>query len=264
MNTVMNQSIRGSILQQLESIYKKALSRDTVISVCKEKWGKTFFNPFEAEVMGSLVQSVNTMSGFVIEDVIKKYLSNVMLEDGSGYRYEILPECDVSNYTILDINISTMEAELQKRNVDLLFLDKETDMVYYFEIAKRNHFKGYNQDSLIHRFKSLTRHFSKKYPHFESYILFVEDESVEHFGNLDSDKLMVGKDFFKDFLKMDLSEFYTLLEECKKLNHVDKCFKCCQDLISDFVQKAEQTDAERAAEILISRANQRQQRHFGF
>ena len=246
MNSVMNHQVRGNILVKLEKLYKNSLNKHNVISICAEKWGKSSFNPFTYEVMGSISHSINIMSGFFYQYLLREYISNVKIEGTNNPRYELLPECTELNYSHLGINMVTMQAEVQNKHLDLVFKDNETDEVYYVEILKRNGLEGEARFNFTRRFNELSASLSKIYPNLQSFVVYVEDDTLTPLSSIPMEKQMTGITFFNEYLGFPIEDFYSLHEECKSLLRLDKQYKDCYRWVNDFAALANKEGKDKA------------------
>lgn len=258
----MNHEVMGDILLKLESMYNDKLSKTSVVRICQKKYGKCHFNPFIHEVMTSIGHSINTQSGFFFQYLIRKYLEAVKIIDSDEPRYEFMEESK-GTYSSLGINVATMQAEVQNRNIPLVFKDKTTDVVYFIQVCKDDYFEGDSRSIFINRFMSISDSLSRKYSNLSSFILFVEEEEKEKFGVLDAKHIMTGKKFFETFLDCSIDEFYTLLTNCKKTMRLDKRYLDCYKWINQFIGYADEVGSEKAGILMLKSYTAKNRSKFG-
>ena len=263
MNTNMNHEVMSDILHCFESIFNDTLSKSSVVRTCQKKYGKTFFNPYVNEVMTSICHSINTHSGFFFQRIIRKYLEAIKIEGVDASRYEFLAESE-NTYTSLGINVATMQAEVQNRNIPLIFRDKTTDIVYFVQVCKNDHFDGDARSLFIHRFMSISDSLARKYDNFSSFVVFVEEDEMDKFGVLDSKYILTGKTFFDTFLNFSIEELYTLLDNCKKTMRLEKRYMDCQDWICQFKRLADEIGPDNASNHMLKTFKAKNRTTFGF
>ena len=247
----LNGEVRGKFLQRLEEMYDYALNTQSVAAVCWNKWNSARYSPFEAEVEGSVVHSINTMSGFFVQYLVKEYLRSMKYKGKP--RYEILPECDDKGFSLVNFNVMKMNTEVHNRNVDLLFRDNLDGQVYYVKICKRNHFTGDARDMFVASYNQMANALAQKYDGLHAYILFMEEFEVKHFGIVPPRELITGREFFKKFFNMPITEYFNLIEEGKRIVDADKQYERMRKTIGKFVKFANQYGDDAAYDMLTQK-----------
>lgn len=263
-NSVMNHQVRGNILNKLDELYNRALSKRTIIGICSEKWGKSSYNPFVYEVMGSVTHGINIMSGYFYQYLLREYISNVKIEGTENPRYELLPECTEHTYSHLGVNMVTMQAEVMNKRIDLVFKDNQTDEVYYVEVLKHNNLEGDSRYNFIRRFNDLSNSLRKTYPNIHSYVVFVEDDTLTPLSIIPTEQQMTGEVFFNEFLGFSIEDFYALHNECKSIMRLDKQFTTCHKWVSDFAALANKEGKDKAVIKMLDTYQKKNKHSFGF
>ncbi len=239
----------NEILQLLEKIQKNILSRESILKSCVEKWGNFSISPFKYDVIGSLVHKIDIANGYLYEEIFAIFLKSI--KDGSNNRYEILEECQQQHITQTGFDVITMEETELERDVDLLFRDLRTNVVYFFELRRKCNQDSYKRQMTVRKFKDTTDFIKNKYGNVISKIIFIEEDKKLSYGNIEKDYLITGKEFFKDFLNSDISKFFEVFEQCKKDLRIENSYKYIETLTAKFEEEAIKYGPEIAREKLL-------------
>lgn len=224
--------VQGKINLDLEKIYTSTLNKREVTGVCLEKWERHYFLPFQMEVLASIAQSINTATGLFLQNVILEYIRNAKDENGKNL-YVILPECE-EGLEVARASMFNGDKAIQSYHIDLLFKEVKTGEVYYFKICKQDYFRGSDKSEYAARFHNYVNNLIAKYRVLNSYILFVEEEEMGHFYDIQRQNIMTGKEFFDRFLHFDISELHNLMKSCQETVRVDALCNKCKKWITEF------------------------------
>ena len=136
------------------------------------------------------------------------------IKDGKNSRYEILEECQQQYIKQYGFDVITKEDMELDRDIDLLFKDLKTNVIYCFEIRRKCNQDSYRKKMTVRKFYDTDEFIKARYSEstIVSKIMFVEEDRELSYGNIDREVLTTGKTFFKEFLNSDIETFFQIFE----------------------------------------------------
>lgn len=254
----MNDNIVALINKSVENTLLK-MSNDHSISNLKKKHSvKVHYVPLRYRIFGGILQSMNIQFGNFIEELMSLLISNdgryEILNDYSGKKSnyfelsksvesmidEYITNCQlgdegycIENFPKLRKSIiedSSSEFNRFRHDIDLLFKDKFTGVIYYLEIK-------YNDDHDTGKFVDINRKIIKTYGYLVRELEINNDESLVPILFFFNNKKMKGNPylpeeynircgsrFFKEFLDIEYSEISNYMETLSESQEVVKMF----------------------------------------
>jgi hypothetical protein len=182
----MNDNIKQLIRKAVENMLEKNSSPAKIGDIQKKHSAKLHFIPFQYRVFGGLLQSLNIQFGNFIEEMMHLIIENdpnvEIIAEFSGKKNIKMP-LSVATDAMIDayiskcqtnphINLASAFTDLRnqiikseiiannklitKHDIDLLFKDKKTNIIYYVEVK-------YNDDHDTGKFVDINRKFIKTY-----------------------------------------------------------------------------------------------------
>ena len=254
----MDTKVENIINQAVLNMINKCGSTNKIKHLLKKHDVKIHFIPKKYRVFGGLLQSMNIQFGNFIEElmavlienenrfeVVKKYKS----KSSNTFRLSNNNEAKIDSYitkcqidSSFDINIEfpkLLESIIQdndtelntfKHDIDLLFKDKNTGVVYYLEMK-------YNDDHDTGKFVDINRKFIKTYAYLtREFNVSTKEELVPILffftnkrmkGNIyipEQSNIKRGKHFFEEFLSVDYSDVDKYMSNLSESDSVVQMF----------------------------------------
>lgn len=229
----MNNEISDLINKAVSNILINSSSENKLKKLIKTHYVKIHFVPRNYRIFGGILQSMNIQFGNFLEE----FMTLLIESDG---RYDILEEysgkksnkfqlstsndnridqfisfCQHSDSINLDEEFPKLLNEVKNDNdinlssishdIDILFRNKETDVIYYLEVK-------YNDDHDTGKFVDINRKFIKTYAYLvrefpnteiKPILFFFNNKKMK--GNIyvpENTNIRRGKSFFDEFLKI--------------------------------------------------------------
>ena len=257
----MNDNIKKIINQAVYNIIEHS-SNNNKIEMLKSKHNvKIHFIPKKYRIFGGLLQSMNIQFGYFIEELMRVIISNEkkykIIYEYSGKKSNNF-KISKSNETRIDSYITDCQTTLNtdekleklfkklqeeilndiknnkddisnsfNHDIDLLFEDKETNIIYYLEIK-------YNDDHDTGKFIDINRKFIKTFAYLSNEFKEVEIIPILFFfnnkkmkGNIyvpESSNIRRGKRFFDEFLSIKYDDVDNYLQNLSESTDVIKMF----------------------------------------
>lgn len=261
---IMNKNIECLINQSVEEIILKSTNKLKLDKLVEAHSKKIHFIPSRYRVFGGLLQSMNIQFGNFIETLMKNLVKNEskyeILDTYCGKKSNIfrilkkneekidlyITKCQVENVDIesefprlqqelyLDIIKNKLTNQVNsifvKHDIDLLFKNKTTGIIYYVEIK-------YNDDHDTGKFVDINRKFIKTYAYLlnefdiENFdkivpiLFFFNNKKLK--GNIyipENKNIKRGKQFFVDFLTVSYEEVDDYLSKLSEYSRTVKAF----------------------------------------
>ncbi|WP_295153699.1 HinfI family type II restriction enzyme [uncultured Brachyspira sp.] len=256
-----NINIKNIINEAVCNIIKKSSSKDKIDKLNSKHNLKMHFIPKRYRIFGGLLQSMNIQFGNFIEELMKIIISNEekykIIDEYSGkksnkFKISKSNETRIDNYiTDCQTAFNTYEQlenafkNLQKEilndiknnteninnsfehDIDLLFEDKETSIIYYLEIK-------YNDDHDTGKFVDINRKFIKTFAYLSNefktrkimpILFFFNNKKMK--GNIyipEDSNIRRGKKFFDEFLSINYDNIDNYLQNLSESIEVLKMF----------------------------------------
>lgn len=274
----MNNDIKKLIETSVKEIIDNSANKQKINIILKKHDKKIHFVPKQYRVLGGILQSMNIQFGNFIEILIKNLIQNEtdyeIINKYSGkkinnFKLPSTSENLIDNYITscqmnslnLEYEFSKLQKELfeeskefsanlakgnynmsyvsTKHDIDLLFRNKKTGIIYYVEIK-------YNDDHDTGKFVDINRKFIKTYSYLLNefdlkdcnsmvpILFFFNNKKMK--GNIyipENTNIKRGKEFFEQFLSIkyeEVEEYLTTLSEN------DEIIKMFDDLYDDIVK----------------------------
>ena len=257
----MNDNIKKIINQAVYNIIENSSNKNKIDKLYYKHNVKIHFIPKKYRIFGGLLQSMNIQFGNFIEELMKVIISNEkkykIIDEYSGKKSNNF-QISKSNETRIDSYISDCQTTLNtddelkksfkklqkeilndiknnkddisnsfKHDIDLLFEDKETNIIYYLEIK-------YNDDHDTGKFIDINRKFIKTFAYLSNEFKEVEIIPILFFfnnkkmkGNIyipESSNIRRGKRFFDEFLSIKYDDVDNYLQNLSESADVIKMF----------------------------------------
>ncbi|WP_297207945.1 HinfI family type II restriction enzyme [uncultured Brachyspira sp.] len=253
----MNDNIKNIINQAVYNIINYSASDNKIIELNEKHNVKIHFIPKRYRIFGGLLQSMNIQFGNFIEELMKIIISNEkkykIIDKYSGKKSNKFSisksnEARIDNYITRCQTASNTDKQLEaifkklqkeiindiknnkeninnsfKHDIDLLFEDKETNIIYYLEIK-------YNDDHDTGKFVDINRKFIKTFAYLINELKTKEIVPILFFfnnkrmkGNIyipENTNIRRGKQFFDEFLSIrydDVDNYLQKLSESKEV-----------------------------------------------
>lgn len=274
----MNNDIKKLIETSVKEIIDNSANKQKINNILKKHDKKIHFVPKQYRVLGGILQSMNIQFCNFIEILIKNLIQNEtdyeIINKYSGkkinnFKLPSTSENLIDNYITscqmnslnLEYEFSKLQKELfeeskefsanlakgnynmsylsTKHDIDLLFRNKKTGIIYYVEIK-------YNDDHDTGKFVDINRKFIKTYSYLLNefdlkdcnsmvpILFFFNNKKMK--GNIyipENTNIKRGKEFFEQFLSIkyeEVEEYLTTLSEN------DEIIKMFDDLYDDIVK----------------------------
>lgn len=254
----MDTNVENIINQAVMNMINKCGSTNKIKHLLKKHDMKIHFIPKKYRVFGGLLQSMNIQFGNFIEElmavlianenrfeVIKKYKSKrsntFKLSNSNEAKIDsYITKCQIDN--LFDINVefpkllesiiqdSDTELNTFKHDIDLLFKDKITGIIYYLEMK-------YNDDHDTGKFVDINRKFIKTYAYLtREFNVSTKEELVPILffftnkrmkGNIyipEQANIRRGEHFFEEFLSMKYSDVDNYMSNLSESDSVIQMF----------------------------------------
>ena len=246
----MDTNVEKMINTAVMNMINKCGSTNKIKHLLKKHDMKIHFIPKKYRVFGGLLQSMNIQFGNFIEELMAVLLSNETkfevistYKDNRNNRFKIsnnnerqideyITKCQVENDFDIDMEFPKLLKRIIEDNdtalntfthdIDLLFKDKETGVIYYLEMK-------YNDDHDTGKFVDINRKFIKTYAYLTKefnitsqtelvpILFFFTNKRMK--GNIyipEKTNIRRGKAFFEEFLSvkyLDVDEYMSNLSE---------------------------------------------------
>lgn len=257
----MNDNIKEIINQAVYNIIENSSNKNKIDELHSKHNVKIHFIPKKYRIFGGLLQSMNIQFGNFIEELMRVIISNEkkykIIDEYSGKKSNNF-KISKSNETMIDSYITDCQTtlntdydleksfkKLQKEilnniknnkddisnsfnhDIDLLFEDKETNIIYYLEIK-------YNDDHDTGKFIDINRKFIKTFAYLSNEFKKIEIVPILFFfnnkkmkGNIyipESSNIRRGKRFFDEFLSIKYDDVDNCLQNISESAYVIKMF----------------------------------------
>ncbi|ADG71458.1 restriction endonuclease [Brachyspira murdochii] len=257
----MNSNIKNIINQAVYNIINNSASDNKIIELNKKHNVKIHFIPKRYRIFGGLLQSMNIQFGNFIEELMKVIISNEkrykIIDEYSGKKSNnfyisksnetridnYITSCQTTSNTDeqLEVSFKNLQKEIIndinnnkeninnsfKHDIDLLFEDKETNIIYYLEIK-------YNDDHDTGKFVDINRKFIKTFAYLVNELKTKEIIPILFFfnnkrmkGNIyipENTNIRRGKQFFEKFLSIKYDDVDSYLQNLSESNEVIEMF----------------------------------------
>ncbi len=260
----MNQQVKNLINQAVIKIIENSSSTKKINHLKKKHNVKIHFIPKRYRIFGGILQSMNIQFGNFVEELMNLLIQNderyKVIENYSGKKsnkFELsstnetlidkyITRCQTENIKIetefpklLNKIISDTDTKTSKFNhdIDLLFKDKQTGIIYYLECK-------YNDDHDTGKFVDINRKFIKTYAYLVRelnikdsnklvpILFFFTNKKMK--GNIyvpEETNIYRGKKFFEKFLNIKYEEVDDYLANLSEDKETIKSFKTLYDKI---------------------------------
>ena len=254
MNNDVKRIINSSVLDIINNT-----SSDKKLKLLKKKHEeKIHFIPYKYRIFGGLLQSMNIQFGNFIEvlmtNIIKNENKYEIIEKYSGKKSNKF-ELSVKNDNLIDNYITKCQSEEVdllkefplllkqivednsketlkfKHDIDVLFKNKETKIIYYLEVK-------YNDDHDTGKFIDINRKFIKTYAYLIKELNIKKSEEIVPIlffftnkkmkGNIYiPEKLNIkrGKNFFEEFLSIKYDDVDNYMKNLSEKSDIIKMFE---------------------------------------
>ena len=260
----MNQQIKNLINQAVIKIIENSSSANKINHLKKKHNVKIHFIPKRYRIFGGILQSMNIQFGNFVEQLMNLLIQNdekyEIIKDYSGKKSNKF-ELSSTNETLIDKYITRCQTENTKietefpkllneiisdtdtktskfnHDIDLLFKDKQTGVIYYLECK-------YNDDHDTGKFVDINRKFIKTYAYLirelnikdskklVPILFFFTNKKMK--GNIyvpEETNIYRGKKFFEQFLNIKYEEVDEYLANLSEDKETIKSFKTLYDKI---------------------------------
>lgn len=257
----MNNNIKDIINQAVYNIINNSASYNKITELNKKHNVKIHFIPKRYRIFGGLLQSMNIQFGNFIEELMKVIISNEkrynIIDEYSGKKSNNFSisksnETRIDNYITncqttsntdeqLELSFKNLQKEIIndinnnkeninnsfKHDIDLLFEDKETNIIYYLEIK-------YNDDHDTGKFVDINRKFIKTFAYLVNefntkeivpILFFFNNKRMK--GNIyipENTNIRRGKQFFDEFLSIKYDDVDNYLQNLSESDEVIEMF----------------------------------------
>lgn len=256
----MNNEISDLINQAVSNILINSSSENKLKNLIKKHELKIHFIPRNYRIFGGILQSMNIQFGNFLEEfmtlLIKSDGRYEILEDYSGKKSnkfqlstqndnridQFISLCQYSNIINLDEEFLKLLNEIKNdddlnlssisHDIDILFKNKETGIVYYLEVK-------YNDDHDTGKFVDINRKFIKTYAYLvrklpntqiKPILFFFNNKKMK--GNIyvpENTNIRRGKSFFDEFFKIKYEDvdlyMRTLSESSENIKAFDDLYR---------------------------------------
>jgi hypothetical protein len=254
-------NIQKMLTTAISDLIVRASSKEKIADIEKKHDVKIHFVPKQYRIFGGLLQSMNIQFGNFIEKVMEEVVSdnpdNEIVKEFSGKKGNsfklsfasdklidgYITNCQVKNYSEQEL-ITEFEKldkqikanELNKNNafetfqhdIDLLFRNKKTGILYYAEIK-------YNDDHDSGKFMDINRKLLKTYAYLQREIpntvikpilFYFNNKKMK--GNIylpENEIIYRGKRFFDSFAKIKYEDMDRYMKEISESEDTKRLFK---------------------------------------
>lgn len=258
----MDKEVEKIINEAVMEIIEKSNSPNKIKKLKDIHFIKIHFIPKRYRVLGGILQSMNIQFGNFIEILMTMLIKNedkyIILDDYSGkksnsfvlsqYNEKLIDEyitlCQTDevdtktefplliNDIINNINEDKKEDKINKfkHDIDLLFKDKESNIIYYLEIK-------YNDDHDTGKFVDINRKFIKTYAYLAKELNISNSEELVPIlfffnnkklkGNIyvpEGINIKRGEKFFKEFLTIDYNNIDSYMKSLSESEEITNMF----------------------------------------
>jgi len=173
---------------------------NTILS-CKKY--KVRLIPLIKSIEQNLSQQIDIRKGNLYNYIVK-----LLIREYKDKNYKILN--DTHKDSIVEVDYLTGE----HLEVDLFFEEVGEHEYNLVEIKTRDNHDTGKKKSIIISLKKLTQRFREIFGKVNSYLVYMEEESSENIHiNLDKEHIKTGKEFFEEYLDMDIEDLYVTIED---------------------------------------------------
>ena len=264
----MNESVKNIINKAVYNIIENSTSNNKINKLKRKHNVKIHFIPKRYRIFGGLLQSMNIQFGNFIEELMKVIISNEkkykIIDEYSGKKSNNFyisksNETRIDNYITKCQTTSNTDKQLEilfknlqydiiidiknnkdninnsfKHDIDLLFEDKETNIIYYLEIK-------YNDDHDTGKFVDINRKFIKTFAYLSNEFKNVKIVPILFFfnnkrmkGNIyipEKTNIKRGEKFFNEFLSIKYNYVDEYLYELSENEDIIKMFNNLYDRV---------------------------------
>lgn len=250
----MNNEVSNLINQAVSNILINSSSERKLTDLIKKHDVKVHFVPRNYRIFGGILQSMNIQFGNFLEELMALLIKSDgrydILEDYSGKKNNsfqlstqndtridnFISSCQYNNINIdeefpillqaiandNDSNLSSI-----KHDIDILFQNKETGVIYYLEVK-------YNDDHDTGKFVDINRKFIKTYAYLvrefpdteiKPILFFFNNKKMK--GNIyvpENTNIRRGKSFFDEFLKIKYEDVDSYMQNLSESPENIKAF----------------------------------------
>jgi hypothetical protein len=254
-------NIQKMLTAAISDLIAHSSSKEKIADIEKKHDVKIHFVPKQYRIFGGILQSMNIQFGNFIEKVMEEVVGdnpdNEIVKDFSGKKGNsfklssasdrlidgYITNCQVKNYSEqelvaefekLDKQIKANELnknndfEIFKHDIDLLFRNKKTGVVFYAEIK-------YNDDHDTGKFMDINRKFLKTYAYLQREIPNMAIKPILFYfnnkkmkGNIylpENEVIYRGKRFFDNFAKIKYEDMDRYMKEISESEDTKELFK---------------------------------------
>ena len=206
----MNPDTEKYIYQAVTNLINHSVSPKKLEALQRKHTSKIHFIPKRYRIFGGILQSMNIQFGNFIEEL----MSLIIADDGN---YEIITSYSGKKNTF-------------KHDIDVLFRNKKTNIIYYLEIK-------YNDDHDTGKFIDINRKFIKTYAYLVNEFNIKNTEELAPIlfyftnkkmkGNIylpEKTNIRRGSKFFDEFLKVKYEDINNCLETLSENTEIVKRF----------------------------------------
>lgn len=249
----MNENVKNLINSAVQNIIDHSSSQTKISVISKKHNEKLHFIPKRYRVFGGILQSMNIQFGNFIEKLMELLIKNdgkyeiitdysgkksnkFLLSDSNDDRIDkYITKCQLENVNLekefaelLDQIVQDKDTKMNtfKHDIDLLFKDKESGILYYAEIK-------YNDDHDTGKFVDINRKFIKTYAYLTRELDIKDSKKLVPIlfyfnnkkmkGNIyvpEDSNIRRGERFFQEFLSIkysDVDDYMTNLSESSEI-----------------------------------------------